>query len=238
MRSYNLYGKKYRSILDIGCGGGGFSMLLKNKCHELVGLDMSIKSLKKAERLKIYDALIHCSIEYNPFPDNYFDVLISTDVLGHTSMKLKERLYREFYRILKPGGKMLHVIETDSNNFWIRHAKRTPELYQKNHIDKYGHIGMEMPETIIRRIREIGFRKIKTTGINGIIIPPEVCVSWFDEYNISSNLIRTYFKLSKVLMKNNLYRKLFNISLGVMEKAVNPFLNINRFTGLLLRAEK
>lgn len=152
-------------------------------------------------------------------------------------MKLKERLYREFYRILKPGGKMLHVIETDSNNFWIRQAKRNPEFYQKNHIDKYGHIGMEMPETIIRRIKEIGFRKIKTTGINGIIISPEVCVSWFDEdCNISSNLIRKYFKLSKVLMKNNLYRGFFDILLGVIEKAVNPFLNINSFTGLLLRA--
>lgn len=45
-----------------------------------------------------------CSIDNIPKPDNYYDVIINTQVLEH--VEFPQKVMNEFYRILKPGGKL------------------------------------------------------------------------------------------------------------------------------------
>jgi len=46
------------------------------------------------------------SVDKVPYPDNYFDEARACDVLEHFSYRDTLRVLKEWYRILKPGGKI------------------------------------------------------------------------------------------------------------------------------------
>ena len=155
-------------ILDVGCGGGGMGFILK-QFGQVVGTDVSLKSLEYAK--EVYSTVVHASITRLPFPLGYFDAVVSSDVLGHIPYRGKEKTFSEMYRVLKKGGLMVHsAIETDSNNIWFRFAKKYPELFKRYHIDKHGHIGLEMPSIVLSRCRELGFDVLKVGKINALLI--------------------------------------------------------------------
>jgi ubiquinone/menaquinone biosynthesis C-methylase UbiE len=47
--------------------------------------------------------------EETDYPDNYFDLVVSTNMLHETSSKALPRIMRETMRILRPGGVMAHM---------------------------------------------------------------------------------------------------------------------------------
>ncbi|WP_313752044.1 class I SAM-dependent methyltransferase, partial [Mixta calida] len=56
-----------------------------------------------ADRIQLSEANAH----HLPFPDNSFDVVINEAMLTMYADKAKQRLVREYYRVLKPGGCLL-----------------------------------------------------------------------------------------------------------------------------------
>lgn len=97
------------SVLDIGSGIGGASRYIATEfgCH-VTGLDLTEDYCQVAEMLTNMVNLSHLvnfrcgDALHMPFPDNCFDVVWTQ----HTAMNIpdKEKLYREMYRVLKPGG--------------------------------------------------------------------------------------------------------------------------------------
>lgn len=95
-------------ILDVGVGLGRlFEKILKkidghNKI-ELYGMDISIGYLKEARKKGINVAL--SKIEDMPYSENFFDIIICTDVLEHVfdlNLAIKKIL-----NVLKPGGYLI-----------------------------------------------------------------------------------------------------------------------------------
>ena len=50
---------------------------------------------------------IHNLIEKYPLPDNSIDEILSVHVIEHISRKHVPQMFQEWYRILKPGGKVI-----------------------------------------------------------------------------------------------------------------------------------
>ncbi|MCK4348104.1 MAG: methyltransferase domain-containing protein [Thermoplasmatales archaeon] len=224
-------------ILDVGCGGGGWGLILK-RYGCVVGLDTSLGSLKYAKN--IYENVVHASVSRIPFPSNYFDAVVSEDVLGHIPFSEKEKTYSEMYRVLKPGGLMVHsAIETDSNSFWFRFAKKYPELFQGHHVDKHGHIGLELPSVIVERCKKIGFSVKKVDKMHAIILYPSILSAWFDnEYRNKSAAISAIVAISNTIQKSKKINLITSLILGIIEKVVNPCIDVDQATGLLLYCEK
>lgn len=79
-----LKGKKFRVVLDVGCGLGFMGLLLKlylNSTERLVGLDISSNKLIKVKKLNLFDHLVVADARRLPFRDSVFDLIISTEVL-------------------------------------------------------------------------------------------------------------------------------------------------------------
>lgn len=92
-----------KRILDIGCGDGVFTKILKDSFKsEVYGIDISKKALKKAQKRGIKIKNYDIDGKKLPFKNNYFDLVICGDVIEHIINTSK--LIKEVKRILKKGG--------------------------------------------------------------------------------------------------------------------------------------
>lgn len=103
-------------ILDVGCGTGNLTLAAKLRAGregEVHGIDAAPEMIREAERKAGDKGLeIHYRvglIESLEFPDDQFDVVLSSLMLHHLPKDLKRRGIGEIARVLKPGGRFLAV---------------------------------------------------------------------------------------------------------------------------------
>jgi len=104
--------RKGHRLLDIGCGTATLIILIK-KVHpeaEVIGLDGDPEILKRAGK-KVKEAGIDIKLDLGmsfelPYPDRYFDRVVSSLVFHHLTVENKVRTFREIFRVLKPGGEL------------------------------------------------------------------------------------------------------------------------------------
>ncbi len=107
------YVSKNQAILDAGCGTGLTGKALKLAGYNNIsGIDLSTSSLKIAEQLNIYSYLLsHDMQQPLPFSEDDFDALICVGVL--TYIENSQSLFKEFCRIVKPGGYIVFSHRSD-----------------------------------------------------------------------------------------------------------------------------
>ncbi len=98
-----------RHVLDIGCGLGGPAFaLVKKHGANVTGTDLVPKlvqrAMERAAELGLSDQTTFLTVEAGliDFPDDHFDLVISSGAITQTADKIG--IFREIYRILKPGG--------------------------------------------------------------------------------------------------------------------------------------
>lgn len=103
-------------VLELGCGTGANLAFYSNAINRLVLAEPSSPMRQQlAIKLTAYPELsakiLNCAAESIPFPDNSFDVVVSTLLL--CSVKDPQQALSEIHRVLRPNGKLLcieHVI--------------------------------------------------------------------------------------------------------------------------------
>lgn len=96
-------------ILDVGCGDGVMLSLInkkiKNNNIKLYGIDSSEIAIDIAKE-KVPDAKFKVADVYNiPFDDNFFDLIISSDVIEHLSQP--KRMLNEIKRVGENFSKVI-----------------------------------------------------------------------------------------------------------------------------------
>jgi len=106
--------EKKSLILDIGCGTGWSTEIIKNEGHIVIGLDLS-KGMIKLAHQKGFNTII-ADMRYFGIKSNLFDGGISISALNFVAEKSKTKkevennynfVAREIFRILKPGGRAI-----------------------------------------------------------------------------------------------------------------------------------
>jgi ubiquinone/menaquinone biosynthesis C-methylase UbiE len=100
---------KPSSLLDVGCGNGGFLALIDTKNCKLAGADLSPEMIKYArERLGETVDLRVADSEHLPWEANTFDCLTCNFSFHHYPNPAA--VLEEIHRVLKPGG---HLVISD-----------------------------------------------------------------------------------------------------------------------------
>lgn len=97
-------------VLDAGCGSGLTACYLaKTVGCRILGVDINPQMIEKAQLRAEKEGVTHL-VEFRtadayklPFKDNYFDMIICESI---TVFLEKEKVYQEFYRVLKPEGRL------------------------------------------------------------------------------------------------------------------------------------
>lgn len=106
---------KTSSIFDVGCGGGLITKVISSNGYiNVIGMDISPKSLEAAKEIDKLSKYFVGSIYKVPMEDNSVDVIIISDVMAHL-FDLRTA-FSEITRILKPKG--LIIFESITRTFW------------------------------------------------------------------------------------------------------------------------
>ncbi len=115
--------------LDVGCGTGTLAIALRAKVGpggEVVGIDAAPEMIavardKAAKQGADIDFRVGL-IEEIPFPDDSFDLVLSSFMLHHLPDDLKRNGLAEIRRVLKPGGRFLVVDLTVHGDSFVGHV--------------------------------------------------------------------------------------------------------------------
>lgn len=127
-------------ILDVGTGTGFFAILLSQTGHQVEGIDLTPAMLDEAREVAAQRGLDIVFREMDAqalsYDDSSFDVVLSRNLTW--TLPEPEKAYREWFRVLKPGGMLLNFDADYAANVRSRstqNCKVSPD-------SPYGHIGM------------------------------------------------------------------------------------------------
>lgn len=94
-------------ILDVGCGSFPY-FLAHTSFQEKFAIDQIPLSSNTASELKIESFTLDLEIEpHLPFEGNFFEAITLLAVVEHLDPSLMAKLFKEVYRVLKPGGMVI-----------------------------------------------------------------------------------------------------------------------------------
>jgi len=103
-----------RKILDVGCGAGMSTLPLAEAWPEaeIFGVDLAAPMLRYAHgRSEAFGVPVHYSQQnaaQTNFADGSFDLVLSNLLLHEIPQKVTKQVIAECYRLLSPGGVMVH----------------------------------------------------------------------------------------------------------------------------------
>lgn len=97
-----------RTLLEIGCGSGGFLVAAAPVFQQIVGIDVAphwlIVARKRLEEAGREAVLVCACAECLPFADVSFDLVVGSDVIEHTAEQAK--VVREACRVVAENGSL------------------------------------------------------------------------------------------------------------------------------------
>jgi ubiquinone/menaquinone biosynthesis C-methylase UbiE len=143
-----------RSVLDAGCGPGVYSEWLVDRGAEVVALDVSPTMIRLArERLGDRVRLIRANLGrvLDCLPDGSFDLVLSALALDY--VRDWSPVFREFYRVLRPGGHLVFSSAHPFDEFYDHHS--TGNYFQIEEVE-YLWTGFGVPVRVPSYRRPLG----------------------------------------------------------------------------------
>lgn len=145
-------------ILDAGCGEGRNMVYFINNHFQIYGLDQNSEMVSMARLIarsvnKNYtvENIITGTIEHNPFPDEFFDVVLCINVL-HAARNTDHffEMVESLLKVLRKGGFLYIGMACESPSIWEGPVSKSGENIRPNDPAQY-----LMNEELMKRMLEL-----------------------------------------------------------------------------------
>ena len=140
--------------LDVGCGMGGNSAVLRDLGWQVAALDFSPAATEAAQARGL--AVLRGDAQHLPFPDGTFDLVMSTDAWEH--IEDDALVATEAHRVLRPGGHLLVAVPAGMD-LWSGHDVAL------------GHHRRYERAQLVSLVEDAGFRVDDVFGWNVLLRP-------------------------------------------------------------------
>ncbi|MBW4439862.1 MAG: class I SAM-dependent methyltransferase [Plectolyngbya sp. WJT66-NPBG17] len=133
-------------ILDLGCGTGSTTLLLKQAFPnaEVFGLDLSPFMLavadRKAKQANLNIHWIHGKAEQTKFSDHSFDLVTASLLFHETPTPISKLILQECFRLLQSSGE---VVILDGSQKTLRQTEWLTQIFEEPYIRAYAHDSTE-----------------------------------------------------------------------------------------------
>ncbi len=190
----NAVNVKPRRILDLGCGTGSTTIMLKQAFPdaEVIGMDLSpymlLRSFHKSESAGLNIEWQQGNAENTNFPDVSFDLVTASLLFHETPSTTAQAILHECFRLLVPSGQVLIL---DGNQKTLRQMEWLSDIFEEPYIREYaadstdakmGAAGFAMVRT-----EEVWFTSQLTSGIKPILAEDKATQTNIKRYTPTSN---------------------------------------------------
>ncbi len=177
---------KPRRILDLGCGTGSTTLMLKQAFRgaEVIGLDLSpymlLRSFHKSQSAGLDINWQQGNAEHTSFADASFDLVTASLLFHETPTTATQAILDECFRLLVPGGQVLIL---DGNQKTLRQLEWLHNIFEEPYIHEYANssndANMGAAGFAAVRTEDVWFINQLTSGIKPIsaenaYVPPSV----------------------------------------------------------------
>lgn len=145
-------------VLDVGTGPGFFAIVLAQKGYPVTAVDytnsMINEARKNAGAIAEKISFHKMNAEELTFPDNFFEVIVTRNVTWN--LPNPEKAYRQWARVLKPGGLLLNF-DAGWYNYLYSHEAREGYLCDRKNIKSAG-VNNETDGTDIPAMEAIAYQ--------------------------------------------------------------------------------
>jgi len=196
-RFHNMYLKEHQPtgrVLDFGCGSANngiffirsgydvYGVDITDSVHELISLNLEFYGLDPSYHEKFQD--IPLDWTKLPYEDNYFDIIISNQVLYYLSSEAEiKRVCKELSRCLKPGGTVFFTTMGPKNYYMAEHTKEI-------HDGKVHEVRFEDPSHRLYGLREMIYLVENEDELKALFSDFEcITTGYFDQrmFDVTSN---------------------------------------------------
>ena len=156
-------------VLDVGFGYGFLLSSLANRRprQELYGADSSVKAIELQHERTPDATLVIADSASLPWPDNYFQTLVATEIVEHLSPAHGQLTYKEMWRVATPTATL--ILTTRINENFGRSLMRCPDCEAVHH--PAGHIRSFTKTLLLAELQLGGWQaEVLDEPVGGILV--------------------------------------------------------------------
>jgi SAM-dependent methyltransferase len=144
----------------------GLVPFLRLRANTMVGMDVSLMTLRRAQRCLQVGRIVFADVRKLPFAKESFDVVVSNSTLDHFhSIEEIRSSLQELHRVIRTGGQLLLTMDNPANPaIALRNALPFKMLYRFGVVPYY--VGVTCrPRRLQRILQEVGLETLEMTAV-------------------------------------------------------------------------